>query len=187
LYPGVEHALHRLKANDVKIIAYTESVAFWTEWRIKHTGLDGVIDVLYSAPDHDLPEGMTFEDLRWGPPEDYGLKITVHRHVPRHHIKPDPVVLSFILQDEGCDPKDAVYVGDSLLKDVQMAREVGVLDVHAKYGEAQGKAEYELLRRVSHWPDETVAKERDLIALPDIEPTFVLNHSFDQILPIFGL
>jgi phosphoglycolate phosphatase len=187
LYPGVATALRQIRGRGVTIVAYTESVAYWTEWRIKHTGLDGVIHILYSAPDHDLPSGITIEDLRRRPQDDYGLKITDHRHVPRGEVKPNAKILAAILDDLFCDPGDAVYVGDSLMKDIRMAQAADVLDVHAKYGEAQQRAEYELLRRVSHWPDEVVARERQLMLDAEVTPTIVLRHRFDEVLPIFGI
>ena len=188
LYPRVKDTLTELKRRGVTIVAYTESISYWTEWRIKHTQLDGVIDVLYSAPDHDLPSGTTFEDLRrpeHRPIDDYGLKATVHKHVPREETKPNPQVLAAILADLDCDAADAIYVGDSLMKDVAMAQAAGVLDVHARYGEVQHTADYDLLRRVSHWPDVAVRRERDLITQPTIFPTVVLDRGFYQLLEIF--
>lgn len=80
-----------------------------------------------------------------------------------------------------------MYVGDSLMKDVAMAKDAGVLDIHAAYGEAQRRPEYELLRRVSHWPDSTVAQEQLLIGNPLIEPTISLREGFYEILPFLGL
>lgn len=190
LYPGVEEALRTIKAAGVSVVAYTESVAYWTEWRIRHTGLDGVIDVLYSAPDHDLPAGMTVEDLRTGylPKSAYGLRVTKHHHVPRGVIKPNAQVLGAILEDQSCRPEEAVYIGDSLMKDIAMAQSVGVLDVHAKFGEVQNRPEYELLRRVSHWSDEDVARERQLAETAGlIVPTLSCTAEFAEVLPVFGL
>lgn len=187
LYPGVLATLNVLRASGVTIVAYTESVAFWTEWRIKHTGLDGVIDALYSAPDHDLPAGITFEDVRQKPASEYGLRQTKHLHVSRGEVKPNAAVLRSILQDSGRAPEEAVYVGDSVMKDIAMAQSANVLDVHAKYGEVQERAEYELLRRVSHWPDDDVAREKALRGTREVVPTIVLDRGFDQLLPIFGL
>lgn len=34
LYPGVAEALRLLKDDGVRLVAYTESGAFWTQWRI---------------------------------------------------------------------------------------------------------------------------------------------------------
>ncbi|MCA4722167.1 HAD family hydrolase [Mycolicibacterium fortuitum] len=185
LYPGVRETLIQLKRQGVTIAAYTESIAYWTQWRIKHTRLDGVIDVLYSAPDHDLPDGMTFDDLRrpdLRTADDYQLGGTVHRYIPKQEVKPNPEVLKAILSDLEFSPDEALYVGDSLMKDIAMAQQAHVLDAHAKYGEAQHVKEYELLRRVSHWPDAAVTREKELIDVPDVVPTVVLEETFSEIL-----
>lgn len=186
LYDGVLQTLKTLKSQGVRVVAYTESVAYWTEWRIKHTGLDGVLDVLYSAPDHDLPSGVSVDDLRLRAPENYGLKHTSHRHVPRGAIKPNPSILRSILADMDTSPSQAVYVGDSLMKDIAMAQSVGVLDVHARYGEPQARTDYALLQRVSHWPDKDVTREQNLRRTNEVVPTLTID-GFAEILEIKGL
>jgi FMN phosphatase YigB (HAD superfamily) len=184
LYPTVLDTLTTLRSQGVMIVAYTESVAYWTEWRVRRTGLDGVIDRLYSAPDHDLPAGMTLDDVRTLPAEEYGLKATIHEHVPHGAIKPNVKILCSILNDCGREPDEAVYVGDSLMKDIAMAQEAGVLDAHAKYGEPQLLPEYSLLQRVTHWPDQHVNREQQLTSSAEIAPTVVL-HRFDEVLSLF--
>ena len=186
LYPGVRQALDELKRCGVTIVAYTESIAYWTEWRVRHTGLDGVIDVLYSAPDHDWPAGVTADEVRTLPPSEYGLKQTRHQHVPSGVLKPNVEILHSILDEQGFQPEQAVYIGDSLMKDIAMAQEAGVLDAHAQYGQVQTRAEYDLLRRVSHWSDEDVAREREIAQSAGlITPTIVCRNSFAEVVPYF--
>lgn len=190
LYPGVGDSLRLLKDAGARIAAYTESGAYWTEWRIRHTGLDGVIDVLYSSPDHDLAAGVTSADLRTGHYDQtsYGLRGTAHRHVPHGVLKPNQAILRSILDKQNCDPAEAAYLGDSLMKDITMAQATGVLDIHAQYGLSQHREEYDLLRRVTHWSDQDVARERAL-ACPDgeVSPTLVCRDQFAEVLPVFGL
>jgi phosphoglycolate phosphatase len=187
LYPRVRETLDTLRAAGVLIVAYTESVAYWTEWRIKHTGLDGVIDVLYSAPDHDLPSGVSLVDIRRRPASEYGLKSTVHRSVPRGALKPNVAILRAILEDCERTPDEAVYVGDSLMKDIAMAQAAGVLDVHAAYGLVQDQPAYEALRRVSHWTDADVAREKQLATSGEVVATVTLARDLSEILPLFEL
>lgn len=189
LYPGVREALLTLKDAGLRIAAYTESGAYWTEWRMRHTALDGVIDVLYSSPDHDLAAGVDVAELRTGhyDAETYGLRFTKHLHVPQGVLKPNQEILRVILDEEGCDPSQAAYLGDSLMKDIAMAQTAGVLDIHAAYGLVQQRQEYDLLRRVTHWSDQDVAREKAL-ARPSgpVTPTVVCRDGFAEILPIFG-
>lgn len=188
LYPGVDEGLRALKAAGVRLAAYTESGAYWTEWRIRHLNLDGVIDVLYSAPDHDLEAGITVEDLRTGhyAPSHYGLRRTEHRHVALGVLKPNAEVLGEILDAEGCHAADAVYLGDSLMKDVLMAQHAGVLDAHAAYGSAHHRPEYDLLRRVSHWSQRDIEREGSL-SDRDVVPSLICRDRFTEILPAFQL
>ena len=61
-----------------------------------------------------------------------------------------------IISEIGVARDDAVYLGDSLFKDVAMAQSAGVDDVLAKYGESHTRSEYDLLRAVTHWTSEQV-------------------------------
>jgi len=140
LYPGVMATLRTLKDSGVLIVAYTESMAFYTNYRMRRLELDGVIDYLYSPKDHDLPFAMEPEQVRKYPSEHYRLKFTEHRHTPEGELKPNPRVLLDIVQDIGADPHSCIYIGDSLMKDVAMAKDAGVVDVYALYGKAQASA-----------------------------------------------
>lgn len=190
LYPGVKEALERLKREGVQIVAYTESGAFWTEWRIRNTGLDGVIDVLYSSEDHDLAAGVDTSDLRTGHYDnsDYGLQKTRHSRIPVGVLKPNAAILKSILEENKAAPDEAVYIGDSLMKDIIMAQDAGVLDAHAEYGVVQNKGEYNLLRQVTHWTDEDVERERKIAASAEVVvPTVTCRSSFVEVLPLFGI
>lgn len=188
LYPGVSETLQTLKRQGVRIVAYTESGAYWTEWRIRNTGLDGVIDMLYSSPDHDIAAGVDLNELRTGRYEgSYGLQATEHRHVPMRVLKPSRKVLLTIVDEQGCAPSQVAYLGDSLMKDIVMAQAAGVLDAHAAYGQAQYRPEYDLLRRVTHWTDADVEREAALtLANTKVVPSLALHEGFSEILPVFG-
>jgi FMN phosphatase YigB (HAD superfamily) len=55
LYPGVKSTLSTLRARGVLIAAFTESKAFYTSYRFRKLGLDGLVDYLYSPEDHLMP------------------------------------------------------------------------------------------------------------------------------------
>ncbi len=185
LYPGVLDTLQAVRAAGTKIVAYTESLAFFTSFRLRRLELDGAIDVLYSPQDHEFPDGVTAESMRTLPATEYGLQHTKHRLTPAGHLKPEPEVLTSILEDFTSEGRRVVYVGDSLMKDISMAQTVGVTDVWAVYGQAQHREEYALLREVSHWTDEDVQREKALMHAPDVAPTYRLEHSFAELLDLF--
>ena len=181
LYPTVLTSLWQIKKKGTKIIAYTESMAFYSAYRLKRFGLDGVIDILYSPADHELPEGVTLERLRSLPDDFYELQVTETRHTPPGELKPNPRLLNIILEETGAIKEETVYVGDSIFKDVAMAQAAGVADIHAKYGEGQRLPKYDILRRVSHWSEEDVQRERAILSQSVTPPTAILEKAFDEI------
>src|SRR5262245_31939217 len=159
LYPTVFSSLWRIKNAGTKIIGYTESMRFYSSYRLKRFGLDGVIETLFSPKDHDMPAGVSLNQLRRFPDNFYELQVTKAMHTPTGELKPNPKVLRDIIEVVGSSPDRCAYVGDSIFKDVAMARETGVFDVHAQYGEPQKRPEYEILQRVSHWTEDDVQRE----------------------------
>lgn len=182
LYPSVFTCLWDIKKKGTKIVAYTESMGFYSAYRLKRFGLDGVIDVLFSPEDHDTPAGVSVERMRRLPDEFYELQVTEVRHTPPGELKPNPAVLLDIIKTGSATADRCAYVGDSLFKDVAMARDVGVFDIHAKYGESQRRPEYSLLQRVSHWTEADVQREKAITAKGhDFEPSAVLKDSFAEL------
>lgn len=185
LRKGVRETLDHVRTQGTTIVAYTESLEFWTRWRLLKLDLDGIIDEYYSTPDHDAPAGLDPSRLRVLPAGAYNLKHTVHRHVAPGIAKPSPLVLEQIIEDHGVEKSAVAYVGDTLIKDVEMAQRVGALDVWAAYGVNHRKEEYRLLQQVSHWTDEMIRREQD--ERPEVQPTprYVLKESFAELLDHF--
>lgn len=183
-YPSVKATLEALKSQGVLVAGYTESMAFYTGHRVRRLELDGLIDILYSPRDHELPQGLTPDQVRKYPSKHYEFEKTEHRYIPPNEFKPNPRLLLDIIEDIGADPSQVIYIGDNLYKDVRMAQDAGVVDVHANYGTAHTREEYQLLVAVTHWTDEEVLREQEL-KKQDVSPTLSLNKSFGQILDWF--
>jgi HAD superfamily hydrolase (TIGR01549 family) len=184
LYPTVMETLHLLKQRGCRIIGYTESMAFYTGYRLRKLELDGVIDVLFSPKDHDIPANLTLDQIRKYPAENYEFKHTVHKHTPDGELKPNPHILSTIIESISSRREACVYVGDSLHKDIAMAKDAGVDHAWAKYGIAQNKPAYELLREVTHWSDEAVEYEKR-VRERDVQPDHALENNYQEITLIY--
>lgn len=180
LYPGVKDTLTELRSRGVLIVLYTESLAFYTNFRIRRLGLDDLIDFIYSPPDHALPSAASGSLNS----EDSRLQHAKHRFIPAGVIKPNPEVLLDIVHEIGRSPEETVYLGDSLMKDVAMAQDAGIVDILAEYGGVQHLTEYELLQRVSHWSETDVQRER-VTSKRDIRPNNAISQ-FGEILRFFG-
>ena len=184
LYPGIRETLSVLKDRRCLIVGLTESMAFYTNYRVRALDLDGIFDILYCPEGHDLPANLTREQAMMYPTERYNLNHTVPRYMPRGELKPNPDLLLSIIDDIGIQKEDAVYIGDSLIKDVAMAQAAGVADIHAKYGVSRHKEEHELLRAVTHWPQEDAERDEQL-SEKHVTPTYVLRSSYGELFDQF--
>jgi phosphoglycolate phosphatase-like HAD superfamily hydrolase len=179
LYEDVESTLRSLKQKNIRVIVYTESLAYYSHYRITSLGLDGLVDEIYSPVDHDLPAGNRVGFSTQAPP----LKQTIHQYTPTGVIKPNPELLLNIVNDAGRNPDQCVYLGDSLMKDVAMAQLAGVTDVLAAYGEIADKEKYKILQEVSHWSQADVDREKS-ITKSHVIPSHVIR-SFREIEAFF--
>lgn len=181
LYPTVAETLLKIKGTGARIAIYTESQSFYSFYRLKRLGLDGVVDRIYTPPDHDLPDRFLESGGRHYSRDYYQLRYSEHRHTPLGELKPNPDLLAQIIADFGVSKEEAVYTGDSRHKDVAMAKDAGVDYAWASYGEAQDTEAYEMLKMVTHWSDEDVERERR-IRERDVRADVVLDKSLSQIL-----
>jgi FMN phosphatase YigB (HAD superfamily) len=185
LYPTVAETLLKIKGRGTRIIGYTESMAFYSNYRVRRLGLDGVLDYVFCPEDHRLPSGLSPEDLRYYPASHYSLKFTEQEFTPRGSKKPDAAVLNAIISDLKLPKDGCVYVGDNLMKDVAMAFDCGVDAVWAKYGQAHKRPEYKLLQDVTHWTTEEVEREQKIREREHVDPNFILVERFSEILDLF--
>lgn len=185
LFPGVAETLLKIKGRGTLIIGYTESMGFYSNYRIRRLGLDGVLDYVFCPEDHVLPPGLSPLQMRSYPTSHYELKYTKQHFTPKGSKKPDTAVLNAIIADLGLDKNDCVYVGDNVAKDIAMALECGVDAAWAEYGQAHQRSEYQLLKDVTHWTPEEVAREAEIKARVHVHPTHVLSSSLSEILAHF--
>lgn len=180
LYPGVIETLTELRSKGILIALYTDSLAYYTNFRVRRLELDTLVDFVFSPPDHDLPAGTTSHAER----HDTQLLHAKHVYLPKGIRKPDPAALLDIVQDIGRAPGECLYLGDSLKNDIAMAQDAHIEDVYAAYGAAQQHPGYKLLQRVSHWSETDVQRERE-ISRRDIRPSHIIN-SFSEVRSFFG-
>lgn len=185
LYPTVLKTLKEIKSSGSTIVAYTESMAVYSIERLVSLQLDGIIDVVFSPENHDIPTGLSAEQLLVYRARESRLVHTVHKHTPKGSLKPDPTVLADIVKQIGATIGDCVYVGDSLFKDIAMAVDLKMDHAWAKYGEAQDRDAYNLLKKVTHWTDIDVQREAE-IRKREIKAQHILKCNMEEILNIFS-
>lgn len=145
LYPGVEETLKFLNDSNIIVVGYTESAVENGFYRLKKLGIDHyfkevyVSDSLYRLPD-TIPSS------------------------PKTHIvhgkKPNAKILKDICDSEGIDIEETIYIGDSLSKDMLMAKQAGITTIWCDFPKENFSDLYGKLVAVSHWRDQDFQQEQ---------------------------
>ena len=168
LYDGVADTLKRLFENGVTIIGYTESAQENGFYRLKRLGISQYFKHIYTSE----------SEYESNIPLDEKI-ITVKSK------KPDKDVLINICNQENCSISDAAYIGDSLTKDVYMAKLANITSIWANYPKEKNNY-YDLLVDITSWTEDDFIREKELkkqyISF-GIKPDYTIS-KFSQLLPI---
>ncbi|MEW6434965.1 MAG: HAD family hydrolase [Myxococcota bacterium] len=138
-YKGVVETLAQLKERRVFVVALTDAPRNPAEQRARRMGLDQQLAGIYTMPGFQFPTGpdgealvapdILHKEVKGG----YRASCPVFE-LPREWEKPNPAGLQKILTTYAVRPEEVLVVGDSLKKDIAVARELGCHDCWAEYG-----------------------------------------------------
>jgi phosphoglycolate phosphatase-like HAD superfamily hydrolase len=174
LYPGVKDVLEELRRRGVKIAAATEALHFHAIYRLKQLAIEEYFSAIVCHPDHELPPGLTYEDVRFY--EDasrYQTIIPLTVRPPDEVRKPDPRFLQGLLAQLSVFPEEVLYVGDSLTKDILLARRIGAFDALARFGRGVDAVTFAELLKITYWTEEDLEFDSQL-KQEAVTPTFIL-------------
>lgn len=169
LYPGVEGTLAAIARRGVPIVAHTEASAINALNRIQRLNLGGLLTRVYAKECGRIVESAD----------------TTIVPVPREIHKPDPRILYEVCREFGVSPESALYVGDSLSRDVGMARQIGMHAAWAAYGTRHAPEDWSTLVRVTHWTREDVERVKQTEAQLGHSTPDVVLEQFAELLEHF--
>lgn len=184
LHPQVRQTLDSLRAAGITLIAHTESKLYGAVDRLTRLDLTNYFSKIYCRE-----RSISLY------PDERGRDTWLDRfpmskvvELSHHQAKPNPEILLEICANEMIDPAAAAYVGDSVARDMLMAKRAGVYAIWAAYG-AEHKVElYSALVRVSHWTaDEVVREQRLKEEARSIRPDYVAHSSFAEVASALGI
>lgn len=170
LYPKVEETLTILKQQGITIVGYTDSAEENGFYRLRKLGVDHLFHKVYVSDSQYVSSN--------------GFPISTKTQIV-HGKKPNPELLKEICNYESILPNEAIYIGDSLTKDIYMARMAGVISVLCKYpcNSSEMADWYNKLVAISHWTKEDFDRENQIkqeCIVKNIQPDYVIK-SFDEI------
>ena len=172
LYPGVREVLKKLIEMQIIIVGYTDSAEENGFYRLKKLNIDCYFKHVYVADSQfKRPSNLSSEKTQ----------IVSGK-------KPNPAILQKICKREGIAINETLYLGDSLTKDIYMAKQAGAVSVLCKYScdEKMQKELYAKLVAISHWKKSDFEREQMLKKLcqaDGIQPDYTIQ-CFEEILKI---
>ena len=173
LYPYVKETLTQISQLGIKIVGYTESAEENGFYRLQKLGIADLFQHVYvSDSQFDRPDYLPSSE-----------KTQVVRSK-----KPNPKLLKQICAQESVSVSEAIYVGDSITKDIYMAKIAGVASVLCKYPRDTETTNdlYPKLVAISHWTDEDFQREKEIKQICQrngIRPDYTMD-SFEQLIEI---
>jgi FMN phosphatase YigB (HAD superfamily) len=179
LYDGVLETLSSIAARGITIVAHTESKYFAAVDRVCRLGLDSFFRTIYCLESSESRHPDLAAASKW----NRTVPVDKVVNLPRADRKPSARVLRDICKAEGIDISRVMYIGDSVARDVVMAKDAGAFAVWAAYGARPNEELYRRLVAISHWTAEDVERERGLRSrAKEVSPDFVCDHSFSEVL-----
>lgn len=173
LYEGVSETLTQIRRRGTVIVAHTDAQVQNAVFRMRSLGLTETIARLYAPIASD---SMAEKD---------SLSDEFVYALPASDRKPNPRVLLDICERHKVEPHRTLYVGDSLVRDITMAKKAGTYSAYAEYGSRPSPELWKQLVRVTHWSAEAAKKERiSEEPVTNEVPDAVLS-SFPEILEYF--
>jgi FMN phosphatase YigB (HAD superfamily) len=179
LNPGVAEGLAALKREGVAVVAHTESKLYGAFDRLQRLGILDCFEKIYCRERPKSAHPNPDNQRAWLD----RIPLEKARELANHQAKPDPDVLLEICRIEGAAPDQTAYVGDSVARDILMAKRAGVFAIWAEYGAQHDRALYADLVRVTHWTTDEVQREGMLRAEASrISPDYTASNSFSEVL-----
>jgi phosphoglycolate phosphatase len=185
LYPGVHRGLQQLRDAGIPVVAHSDAMMGYVSRRLRQLGVDLLIAALCAPEDRESADRALIAEARRIPVEMAEAQ-TLHLPSPPDVRKPDPRSIEPVLAHFGVPPDRVAYVGDSLSRDVALARRAGFLDIWARYGQRQDDDLYRRLLEITYWTDEEVAHDAGHESSSNdraVSPSYVID-AFEEVVPV---
>lgn len=179
LYEGVLPTLETLHSRGVIIIGHTEATVHNALFRINKLDVKKYMKHLYTLEGNHKPHPIP--DKNQPLPNDGFVQL-----LAKEHRKPNPALIRDICANEGVLPQETAYVGDSLTRDISMAKEAGVFAIWARYGKLFKPEDWDKIVSITHWSDEDVDRELALRKMySSIKPDISID-AFPELLNVIS-
>ena len=149
LFPGVRETLEETYNSGIRIVGYTESASENGVYRLRQLNIESFFSRIYVSNSWKS-QG-----------KENSLQISEKTKVVTGK-KPNVDVLRQIVADQNATPNSVLYIGDSLTKDIFMAKQLGVKSVLFSDPAGMDPGFYEKLVAISSWTQADFLREAQI-------------------------
>ena len=149
LFPGVRETLEEIYNSGIRIVGYTESASENGVYRLRQLNIESYFSRIYVSNSWKS-QG-----------KEKSLLISEKAKVVTGK-KPNVNVLRQIVADQNTTPNSVLYIGDSLTKDIFMAKQLGVKCVLFSNPAGMDPGFYEKLVAISSWTQVDFVREAQI-------------------------
>ncbi len=179
-YNGVLDILRWLHKTGYCLVAYTDAPHQHSINRLSKLGIRKFFDMLVAwgptSDDNGLIYSESDRNDLWYSRDDDKIfkkgKLLVWTHSASEK-KPNRALLKRLLEELNANPEGSWAIGDSVEKDLQPAKELGLKGVWARYGKDFEKKNWGTLVSISPWEASTIKTEE--ASSFSIQPDFVVD------------
>lgn len=163
LFPNVKETLKWAKENSFFIFGISDAFSYWIDFRIKCVDIGDLFETIYAVDDTKILNSNVISHLS---------PIETIISLPPDQIKPNTYVVDCLIKKYNFNKQNIYMVGDSIEKDIAMAKNAGIHDVWAKYGTLYHKGCGSLLRSITPWSKSKQQIEN--LSIKNIIPSFTI-------------
>jgi len=177
LYENVYTTLEKLKNDGHTIVAHTEAMDVNALDRLEKLGVLDFFTRVYATSSENVRHPLKTDELLI----KYHSKIvSLSGSVKKSSVES----INLVLTTENFLSSEAIYIGDSLIKDIAIANKACVTSVFASYGKVYNKELWDILVKITHWTNEDVEREEAIkLMFTDTEPAYSIK-DFSELIQI---
>lgn len=164
LFSNVKDTLDWAKDNSILIFGFSDAFSYWINYRLKCLSIEHYFETVFAIDDSIIKNSEL-------------VKKTVRSRniipIPIQYTKPNTFVIDTIISKYGIERENVYMVGDSIEKDVLMAKKAKIQDIWAEYGTKYQRGYGSILRSITPWSRTKQKKEE--IFQKKIEPAYIIS------------
>jgi FMN phosphatase YigB (HAD superfamily) len=166
LYDGIRELLIGAKSQGFKNVCVTNAPFYQVHGRLRRLRLLPFIDGLVAWKGHTIHAGGLEHVLKYQRCLRELGRLQLFHALPRHHLKPSATPFEIVARHFG---HDLTYfaVGDSVQKDLDPAKSIGMTTIWARYGTRYNPENFATLLDITPWSPDDVDVHQTFWNFPD--------------------